>query len=151
MRPQFDYGAEVRVTRNIRNDGTYPGLSRGDLLVRRGSTGLVRDIGRFLQDQVIYAVLFQHDESRLVGCREQELIPVDAPWVPNQFEFHEWVRTRIPLAVAGRVVMPAEQSGQIEKVLRDQPGGVQYHVRFAEERVLQVPESVLESASDDAF
>ncbi|NJN47395.1 MAG: nitrogen fixation protein NifZ, partial [Candidatus Competibacteraceae bacterium] len=88
MRPQFDYGAEVRVTRNIRNDGTYPGMSRGDLLVRRGSTGLVRDIGRFLQDQVIYAVLFPHGESRLVGCREQELIPVDAPWIPNQFEFH---------------------------------------------------------------
>ncbi|MEZ5581844.1 MAG: nitrogen fixation protein NifZ [Candidatus Competibacteraceae bacterium] len=143
MRPQFDYGAAVRVTRNIRNDGTYPGLGRGELLVRRGSTGLVRDIGRFLQDQIIYAVLFPHGESRLVGCREQELISADAPWIPNQFEFHDRVRTRISLAVAGHVVMPAHQEGQIEKVLRDLPEGIQYYVRFAE-RVLQVPESVLE-------
>ena len=50
MRPRFEYGDEVRVTRNVRNDGTYPGLETGQLLIRRGSTGHVRDVGTFLQD-----------------------------------------------------------------------------------------------------
>jgi len=45
MRPKYDYGAEVRVIRNLRNDGTYPGLATGTLLVRRGSIGFVRDVG----------------------------------------------------------------------------------------------------------
>ncbi|NJN47493.1 MAG: hypothetical protein HC808_14580 [Candidatus Competibacteraceae bacterium] len=44
--------------------------------------------------------------------------------------------------------MPAEQDGQIAQHFFDLPGGVQYHVRFAEERVLQVPESVLEPSAD---
>ena len=70
MRPRFDYGDEVRVRRNVRNDGTFPGAEVGRLLVRRGSTGFVRDLGTFLQDQVIYSVHFLA-EDRLVGCREE--------------------------------------------------------------------------------
>ena len=49
----FDYGQAVRVIRNIRDDGTYPGAQRGTLLVRRGSVGFVRNRGTFLQDQVM--------------------------------------------------------------------------------------------------
>ena len=70
--PRFEYGDEVRVTRNVRNDGTFPGAEVGELLIRRGSTGFVRDVGTFLQDQVVYSVHFV-DADRLVGCREQEL------------------------------------------------------------------------------
>jgi nitrogen fixation protein NifZ len=147
MQPRFDYGDAVRVIRNIRDDGTYPGLARGRLLVRRGSIGHVRDVGTFLQDQVIYAVHFLDGEQRLVGCRETELIAADEPWVPNRFEFHEWVYARLTLTVNGRIAVPNGAPGQVEKVLRDLPAGIMYQVRFAE-RVLQVPEDALEALLD---
>ncbi|MCG7955160.1 MAG: nitrogen fixation protein NifZ, partial [Candidatus Thiodiazotropha endolucinida] len=68
MRPKYEYGEAVRVIRNLRNDGTYPGEVTGRLLVRRGSVGYVRDVGTFLQDQLIYTVDFI-DQNRRVGCR----------------------------------------------------------------------------------
>ena len=40
----------------IRNDGTYRGREIGDILVRKGEVGYVRDIGTFLQQFYIYAV-----------------------------------------------------------------------------------------------
>ncbi|MCB1899327.1 MAG: nitrogen fixation protein NifZ, partial [Rhodocyclaceae bacterium] len=33
MNAQWDYGQAVRLTRNVRNDGTYPGLPPGAPLV----------------------------------------------------------------------------------------------------------------------
>lgn len=53
---KWDYGDGVRLIRNVRNDGTYPGLDPGAPLVRRGSIGYVVNVGTFLQDQVIYSV-----------------------------------------------------------------------------------------------
>ncbi len=47
MTQKYAFGEEVRVTRAIRNDGTLFGYRRGDLLVRRGSTGFVREWGTF--------------------------------------------------------------------------------------------------------
>ncbi len=87
---RFDFGEAVRVTRNVRNDGTYPGKPVGELLVRRGSVGHVIEMGTFLQDQVIYTVHFL-EQGRMVGCRAEELIPADAPWNPSRFEFHDKV------------------------------------------------------------
>lgn len=78
MTPTFTFGDEVRVTRAIRNDGTMPGYTRGQLLVRRGSTGFVREWGVFLQDQIIYQIHFL-DGDIMVGCRAQELIPAGQP------------------------------------------------------------------------
>ena len=99
--PRFDYGAEVRVIRNLRNDGTHPGSDKGTLLVRRGATGIVRDVGTFLQDQVIYTVHFTL-EDLIVGCRDKELIPADAPWVPNRFEFGDKVKAKVLLALQAK-------------------------------------------------
>lgn len=144
MRPQFEYGESVRVTRNVRNDGTYPGLDIGAPLVRRGSVGYVVNVGTFLQDQVIYSVHFI-DQDRMVGCREEELIPADAPWVPSRFEFRDKVLATKALAVQGDVLVEKGAKGEVLKVIRDEEGGAQYHVRFPG-RTLQVPESVLESA-----
>jgi len=139
---RYDYGDEVRVVRNVRNDGTYPGLDVGAPLVRRGSVGYVVNIGTFLQDQVIYSVHFLN-EQRLVGCREEELIPADAPWTPSQFEFRDKVASRINLAVGGEIVAPIGAEGEILKVLRhSDPAQAQYHVRFPG-RTLQVPENAL--------
>lgn len=142
MRPRYEYGDAVRVIRNVRNDGTFPGLDVGALLVRRGSVGYVRDVGTFLQDQLIYTVHF-FGIDRMVGCREQELQPESDPWNPSRFEHRDKVTPRVPLGINGVVVAEQGCVGEVEKVLRDAPGGIAYHVRF-EGRTLQVPESALE-------
>ena len=143
MRPEFEYGDQVRVLRNVRNDGTYPGLDTGTLLVRRGSVGYVRDVGTFLQDQIIYTVHFL-DEDKLVGCREEELQRADAPWTPSRFEFRDKVAAALPLGVQGRVLVEKGEVGEILKVIRGAPGEVAYHVHFSRRNTIQVPESALE-------
>ncbi|MDY6942187.1 MAG: nitrogen fixation protein NifZ [Pseudomonadota bacterium] len=144
MKTRFVAGSQVRVIRNVRNDGTFPGSEVGELLVRRGEMGYVRDVGTFLQDQIIYSVHFV-ERDRLVGCREEELIGGDEPWVPSRFEFRDKVCSTKRLAVRGETVAEQGAMGEILKVLRDDPHNVQYHVRFPG-RTLQVPESALEAA-----
>lgn len=148
MLPQFEYGDEVRLIRNVRNDGTYPGMDTGTLLIRRGAVGCVYDVGTYLQDQLIYRVHFL-EAGRTVGCREEELIPASAPWVPNLFEFRDTVRTTRTLAVRGKVLVELGQEGSIMKVLRDLPDGIQYHVHFGDGLVLQVPEQTLVMAETE--
>lgn len=148
MKPSYNEGELVRVTRNVRNDGTFPGAEIGDMLIRRGSTGYVRNIGTYLQDQIIYSVYFT-DEDILVGCREEELIGENDHWVPSRFEFRDKVISKIPLAINGEVIVEKGTEAEVLKVLRDMPGGVQYHVRFPG-RTLQVPESALEFANQEA-
>ena len=141
MLPKFEFGQQVRIVRNVRNDGTYPGMPTGQLLIRRGSTGFVVNIGTFLQDQLIYSVNFL-DQGRIVGFREEELISIDEPWVPSRFESRERVRSKATLAVSGEVRATPGSEGEVLKVLRGEEGGVQYQVIF-HDHVLQVPESVL--------
>ena len=145
---RWEYGEAVRVVRNVRNDGTYPGLDPGAPLVRRGSVGYVIDIGTFLQDQIIYSVNFL-DEGRIVGCREEELIGADEAWTPSRFEFRDKVRTTQRLAVAGEVLIEHDAVGEVLKVIRDAPGGVAYHVHFDSlpGRLLQIPEIILDAAT----
>ncbi len=147
MRPQFDYGDAVRLTRNVRNDGTYPGLEIGAPLIRRGSIGHVHNVGTYLQDQIVYSVHFL-EEDMLVGCRQEELIDAKAPWTPSRFEFRDKVRAVMPLGIKGEVIAEADTTGEVLKVLRDAPGGVAYHVRFTG-RTLQVPETALAPLDDD--
>ena len=144
---RWELGDAVRVTTNVRNDGTYAGAARGDLLVRRGSVGTVIDVGLFLQSQVIYTVHFL-DDDRMVGCREEELIGADECWIPSRFESRERVRAGKTLSAAGsdlRIVRG--DAGEVLRVVRDVPGGIVYHVHFdgAPGRTLAVPESALVS------
>lgn len=144
MRPRFDYGDAVRVIRNVRNDGTFPGGDRGTLLVRRGSVGYVRDVGTFLQDQIIYSVHFV-DDGRVVGCREEELLAADDPWVASRFESREKVAAAQPLGRQGQVLVEPGEVGEVLKVIRDEAEqAVSYHVLFPGRNVLQVPESALQ-------
>ena len=147
MNARWEYGEAVRLTRNVRNDGTYPGLDPGAPLVRRGSIGYVVDVGTFLQDQVIYSVNFL-DEGKIVGCREEELIGADEAWTPSRFEFRDKVQATRQLAVGGEVLVTVGAIGEVMKVIRDAPGGVPYHIHFDDlpGRVLQIPESILEGA-----
>ena len=147
MDARWEYGEAVRLTRNVRNDGTYPGLDPGAFLVRRGSVGYVVDVGTFLQDQIIYSVNFL-EEGKIVGCREEELIGADEPWTPSRFEVRDKVRTAKGLAVAGEVLVAVGASGEVIKVIRDAPDGVAYHIHFDSlpGRLLQIPEALLEAA-----
>jgi len=149
MNAKWEYGEAVRLTRNVRNDGTYPGLDPGDPLVRRGSIGYVVDVGTFLQDQIIYSVNFL-DEGKIVGCREEELIGGEDPWLPSRFEFREKVRSAKGLSINGEVLVALGAIGEVIKVIRDAPGGVAYHVHFdsLSGRVLQIPEDALEPTED---
>ena len=143
MLPRFEFGDEVRIVRNVRNDGTYPGVPTGTLLIRRGATGFVMNVGTFLQDQLIYTVNFL-EQNKIVGFREEELIGIDEPWIPSKFESREKVRSKVTLAVSGKVRAKPGSEGEILKVLSDEAGGVQYQVIF-HNHVLQVPESALEA------
>lgn len=141
MLPRFDYGDAVRVTRNVRNDGTFPGVCTGHLLVRRGSVGYVVNVGTFLQDQIIYTVHFL-DIGRMIGCREEELIGAAEPWIPSLFETREKVQARVALASSGRVLASAGAEGEVLRVEREGTEEVHYEVIFLD-HVLRVPESAL--------
>lgn len=147
MNPAWDYGDAVRVTRNVRNDGTYPGAATGDLLVRRGSVGHVVDVGTFLMDQVIYSVHFL-DINRIVGCRAEELIGADEEWVPSRYEVRERVRAAKALSANAEVLVPVDAFGEVLKVLRAD-GDVVYHVHFdcRPGRVFAVPEAALAASA----
>jgi len=142
VKAAYQYGDEVRVTRNVRNDGTYPGKEVGEFLLRRGSIGYVQNIGTYLQEYTIYSVHFI-EEDVLIGCKEEELIPASDPWVPSLYEFRDKVTTTIPLSIQGEIVVEPGVPGEVLKVLRDtEKMVVNYHVRFPG-RTLQVPESAL--------
>ncbi|MBY6256437.1 MULTISPECIES: nitrogen fixation protein NifZ [Phytobacter] len=147
MTPIFTFGDEVRVTRAIRNDGTMPGYTRGQLLVRRGSTGFVREWGVFLQDQIIYQIHFL-DGDIVVGCRAQELIPAGQPWDAGMLQFGDPVTALQPLSVNGAVVVSAGAMGQIEATDQGHDGN-SYTVTFSG-RWFQVPASALRLAEEIA-
>lgn len=144
MRPRWSLGDVVRVTRNVRNDGTFLGAQTGDLLVRRGRVGHVRDIGSFLQDQIIYSVHFL-DEGRVVGCREEELIGIDEPWIESRFEVRQRVCAARALAIRGEVRVPPGSPGEVVNLDRAEAQGVTYHVHFdcLPGNPLLVPEAAL--------
>ncbi|MEQ1558793.1 MAG: nitrogen fixation protein NifZ [Methyloglobulus sp.] len=145
---RFEYGEPVRVTRNVRNDGTYPGMEVGELLIRRGSVGNVIEVGTFLQDQIIFTVHFLN-HGRMVGCRLEELIGAEEPWNPSRFEFRDKVVCTIDLGVKGNILFAKGTEGEVFKVLRESEQ-IQYHVAF-QGKVLQVPEPALAPAHPETF
>jgi nitrogen fixation protein NifZ len=138
----FEYGEAVRVIRNIRDDGTFPGAHRGRMLIPRGSIGFVRNRGTFLQDQVIYEIHFIECGGMVVGCREEELIDADAEWRPSLFEFREQVLAAKQLVINGEMIAAIGDEGQVIKVVPQGEEGIAYHVHFSG-RTLMVPEAAL--------
>ncbi|MBD2595842.1 nitrogen fixation protein NifZ [Nostoc sp. MBR 210] len=70
--PDFEIGEKVRLRKQIKNDGTFPGREIGEILAKKGDIGYVASIGTFLQRSYIYAVHFL-DKGIVVGCRKKEL------------------------------------------------------------------------------
>ncbi len=75
--PLYMPGAKVVSRKHIRNDGTYPRKDIGEIIVRKGDVGYVRDIGTFLQQFYIYAVEWV-ERGTIVGMRGKELAPFDS-------------------------------------------------------------------------
>lgn len=74
-------GEEVRTVKSLRQDGTFPdpSVAVGEVLVPEGTLGQIVDIGVYLQEHIVYAVMFGN--GRVVGCLERELelgLPADA-------------------------------------------------------------------------
>lgn len=145
MKPAYEYGDEVRLIRNVRNDGTYPGAETGELLIRRGAVGCVYDVGTYLQDQLIYRVHFL-EQGMTVGCREEELIPASAPWIPNRFEFRDRVLSTVAMRSQGRDVVQPGDLGEVVRVIREDDM-LFYHVRF-NGYTFRVPEAALDAAPE---
>lgn len=70
--PAFEIGDKVRLRKQIKNDGTFPGQEIGVILGKKGEIGYVVSIGSFLQRSYIYAVHFLNT-GFIVGCRKKEL------------------------------------------------------------------------------
>jgi len=148
MKPAYDYGSEVRLTRNVRNDGTYPGKEVGEMLIRRGTIGVVYDVGTYLQDQLIYRVNFI-EAGMTVGCREEELILADAEWIPNRFEFRERVICKVTLQSEGNVIAAKGTAGEVQRVVRE-PGRMYYLIKFSgDDELYEIPEMALAGEEDE--
>lgn len=70
--PVYEVGEKVRLRKQIKNDGTFPGRDIGEILAKKGDIGYVASIGTFLQSSYIYAVHFL-DKGIVVGCKAKEL------------------------------------------------------------------------------
>ena len=68
------------------------------------------------------------------------------------FRSRDKVRAVKGLSVGGEMLITAGATGEVIKVIRDAPGGVAYHIHFDSlpGRILQIPESLLESATAEA-
>lgn len=105
--PVFRVGQRVRLIKAIRNDGTYPFASVGEVLIEAGAEGYVRKIGDFLQTIRVYEVNFI-DEAMAFGCREAELeVAQEEDGYDEVADELEWLRRhraeREALKAAGRL------------------------------------------------
>jgi nitrogen fixation protein NifZ len=148
---RFDYGDQVRLIRSIRNDGSMMGSDRGDLVVRRGSIGFIKSIGKLLMDQVIYQVHFL-DQGITIGCRDTEVGALDDPWIERLFERDDKVSVQVSLASGGETVVAKGQVGTVlgaenkelpitYRVNFERDDGVDYNAWVIPESVLKLDET----------
>lgn len=74
--PVFERGDKVRAVRTVKDDGTFPGARRGQVLIEAGEIGYVKGIGEFLQRYYIYDVDY-YRLGIIVGMRGHELERVE--------------------------------------------------------------------------
>jgi nitrogen fixation protein NifZ len=70
-RPLYFIEDRVKLLRDIRNDGTFPGADKGEILIAEGEEGEVINLGTFLLDKWIYSVIFK--SGKIIGCLGSEL------------------------------------------------------------------------------
>ncbi|PTV94562.1 nitrogen fixation protein NifZ [Rhodobacter aestuarii] len=74
--PLYLPGDKVVSRKQVKNDGTMPGCEIGEIVVKKGDVGYVRDIGTFLGQFYIYAVDYL-ERGAIVGMREAEITPAE--------------------------------------------------------------------------
>jgi nitrogen fixation protein NifZ len=73
--PKFQWGQRVRALTDLHNDGSFPNAPLEALLVGVGDTGEIVQVGTHTEENMpIYLVEF--GEKLVVGCLEEEIIPV---------------------------------------------------------------------------
>ena len=70
---RFGAGDRVRADVELCQDGSFPdpAIRVGEVLVAQGCAGQVVDVGVYLGEHIVYAVMF--DTGRVVGCLDHEL------------------------------------------------------------------------------
>ena len=81
--PLFRPGEKVISLKHVKNDGTIPLRDIGEVVVKKGDVGYIRDIGTFLQQFYVYAVEWV-DRGTIVGMRGRELESLDRPGVTGK-------------------------------------------------------------------
>ena len=75
LAPKYQWGMRVRAVLDLYNDGSYPDSPVDALLVKEGDTGEIVNIGTITEtNQPLYLVEF--DGRTVVGCMEEEILPV---------------------------------------------------------------------------
>jgi len=89
---KFFLGQQVKLLEDVKNDGTYPYLKIGDVMIKKGSIGYIRSVGEFLQVIRVYEVHFLDAEAavEVIGCREHELEAME-PYRDIEAEEIEWM------------------------------------------------------------
>ncbi|MFB1009784.1 MAG: nitrogen fixation protein NifZ [Sulfurospirillum sp.] len=89
---KFFLGQKVKLLEDVKNDGTYPYLDIGEVMIKKGSIGYIRTIGEFLQVIRVYEVHFLDAEAviEVIGCREHELEALE-PYRDLEAEEREWM------------------------------------------------------------
>ncbi len=141
---RFHCGHQVRVVRNIRNDGSFTQLDKGALLIDAGATGIVHSSGYFLQDQVIYQVYFPKS-NRVVGVRDTEVIDATLPWVPCLFRSLDKARLRVALKMFEDIIARKGDVVEVQRVERNlESGALNYEILVGSEHLVTVNSQVLD-------
>jgi len=73
--PKYQWGQRVKALIDLHNDGSFPNAPLEALLVGVGDTGEIVQVGTHTeQNMPIYLVEF--GEKLVVGCLEEEIIPI---------------------------------------------------------------------------
>ncbi|WP_442765986.1 nitrogen fixation protein NifZ, partial [Sulfurospirillum cavolei] len=89
---KFFLGQKVKLLEDVKNDGTYPYLQIGEVMIQKGSIGYIRSVGDFFQAIRVYEVHFLDAEAvvEVIGCREHELEAME-PYRDLEAEEHAWM------------------------------------------------------------
>ena len=85
-------------------------------------------------------------EGRIVGCREEELIAAEAPWIDSHFKVHQKGRATRSRTIRGELRVPPSSRGEVLDLEQTGAQGVFYPTHFdcLPGRPLLVPEHALE-------
>jgi len=67
----FKLNQKVKALKDIKNDGTFPEGKRGDILIKAGQEGYIKEISEFLFRPAIMVHFLK--ENRVIGFRPSEI------------------------------------------------------------------------------